>query len=165
MLWQGGARRKERRLIVLAPTPYQLSPSMPRYYRQYGYLLVDDHSQALNSILQCYFDRWQIEVNHREEKQHIGIADAQVWNDQSVDRVPAFKVAAYSLLMMASLKAFGPDRTSDYAPLPAWRRRQPLRPSCLDIIRMLRQEAIDHPQLFESPQFDPDPKQILLNAA
>jgi hypothetical protein len=165
VLWQGGARRKELRLIVLAPTPYQLSPGMPRYYRQYGYLLVDDHSQALNSILQCYFDRWQIEVNHREEKQHIGIADAQVWNDQSVDRVPTFKVAAYSLLMMASLKAFGPDRTSDYAPLPAWRKRQPLRPSCLDIIRMLRQEAIDHPKLFKSPQFDPDPKQILLNAA
>lgn len=35
----------------------------------------------------------------------------------------------------------------------------------LDIIRMLRQEAIDHPKLFESPQFDPDPKKILLKAA
>lgn len=165
LLWQGGARRKPLRLIVLAPTPYQLSPGMPRYYRQYAYLLVDDHRQALKHILQCYFDRWQIEVNHREEKQHIGITEAQVWNDQSVDRVPAFKVATYSMLMLASLKAFGPDRTSDYAPLPPWRKRTPLRPSCLDIIQRLRQEAVDHPQQFQSSQFNPDTTQILLNAA
>lgn len=165
VLWQGGARRKELRLIVLAPTAYRLSPGMPKYYRQNAYLLVDDHRQTLKNILQCYFDRWQIEVNHRDEKQHIGITDAQVWNDHSVDRVPTFKVAAYSLLMLASLKAFGPDRTSDYLPLPRWRKRTPLRPSCQDIIQKLREEAGNHPRLFESSQFAPELKQILLNAA
>lgn len=165
VLWQGGARRKQLRLIVLAPTPYQLSPNMPKYYRQHAYLLVDDHNQSLKNILQCYFDRWQIEVNHREEKQDIGITHAQVWNDLSVDRVPTFKVAAYSMLLLASLKAFGPDRTSDYPPLPRWRKGNPLRPSCLDMIQRLRQEVVDHPELFESENFSPNPEQILLNAA
>ena len=39
------------------------------------------------------------------ETLHIGVADAQVWNDNSVDRLPAFMVAAYSLLLLASLNA------------------------------------------------------------
>jgi hypothetical protein len=33
-----------------------------------------------------YFDRWQIEVNHREEKDTIGVGQAQLWNPISVPK-------------------------------------------------------------------------------
>jgi hypothetical protein len=44
-------------------------------------------------LLQAYFDRWGIEVNHREEKDILGVGQAQVWNEQSVSNVPALGVA------------------------------------------------------------------------
>lgn len=165
VLWQGGARRKPLRIIVVAPIGYQLSPGMPKYYRKPAYLFVDDQQLECSLILQCYFDRWQIEVNHRDEKQDIGIVDAQVWNDQSVDRVPAFMVAAYALLILASLTAFGPQRTDAYMQPPKWQKRRRQRPSCLDLLAKLREEARDYPEDYETLEFKPDLERILLRAA
>ena len=166
VLWRRGAGRKRLRLLVVAPLPYQCSPGMPRYYRKPAYLLLsDDPRVTTQEALQCYFDRWQIEVNHRDEKQHIGIVDAQVWNDKSVDRLPAFMVAAYALLLLASLKAFGPTRTEEYLQPPKWQRRARRRPSCLDLLTKLREEARDIPTLYGPLGFTPDLDRILFRAA
>ncbi|MFZ3208521.1 MAG: hypothetical protein WA140_06775, partial [Geobacteraceae bacterium] len=94
--------------------------------------------------LQCYFDRWQIEVNHREQKDTIGVGNAQVWSDKSVPRQPAFAVVGYSLLLLAGLKKSGPGRTHDFVPLPKWRKKAN-RPSALDLITLLRQEISEAP--------------------
>ena len=59
---------------------------------------------------------------------------------------PALTVAAYSALLLASLEAFGAERGRAYAPLPRWRRKAK-RPSCLDLITLLRQEMVEHPEL------------------
>ena len=59
---------------------------------------------------------------------------------------PALTVAAYSALLLASLEAFGAERGRAYAPLPRWRRKAK-RPSCLDLITLLRQEMVQHPKL------------------
>lgn len=164
--WRTGAGRKPLRLIVVAPVPYQLSPGMPRYYRQPAFLLVTDETRVSTQVtLQCYFDRWQIEVNHRDEKQHIGVVDAQVWNDKSVDRLPAFMVAAYAFLLLAALDAFGPTRTQDYLQPPKWQRRTRRRPSCLDLLTKLREEARDNPARYGPLGFTPDLERILFRAA
>ena len=146
LYWQGGARRRPLRLLVVAPTPYRKRKSGRFYYRQPAYLLTPDLTAPVRTLLQIYFDRWQIEVNHREEKDTLGIGQAQLWNVNSVPRQPAFAVAAYSALLLASLLAFGPTRTEAYAALPKWRRKAK-RPSCLDLITLLRNEAADNPQL------------------
>lgn len=146
VLWQGGARRKPLRLIVLAPTPYRVSKNGRKYYRDPAYLLTTDHDTPAATLIQPYFDRWEIEVNHRDEKQILGLGEAQVWADKSVSRQPAFVVASYSLLLLAGLYAYGPHRTDDYELLPKWRRNAK-RPSCLDLVTQLRKEAIDHPDL------------------
>jgi hypothetical protein len=166
VLWRRGAGRKRLRLIVVAPIPYQLSPGMPRYYHDPAYLLVTDETRvSTQDALECYFDRWQIEVNHRDEKQHIGLVDAQVWNDKSVDRLPAFMVASYAFLMLASLQAFGPTRTQTYLQPPKWQRRRRRRPSCLDLLAKLREEARDNPARYGPLGFTPDLERILLRAA
>jgi len=144
--WQGGARRRPLRLLVVAPTPYRKRKSGRFYYRQPAYLLTTDLTAPARILLQIYFDRWQIEVNHREEKDTLGVGQAQLWNVNSVPRQPAFAVAAYSALLLASLLAFGPTRTDIYARLPKWRRKAK-RPSCLDLITLLRQEAAENEQL------------------
>jgi hypothetical protein len=165
VLWQRGAKRKRLRLFVLAPTPYRLSPGMPKYYRQPAYLLVDDLELPADIILQAYLDRWQIEVNHRDEKQHIGVTDAQVWNDDSVDRVPAFMVAAYSFLLLGAIKAFGPERTEQYLRPPKWQRKRRQRPSCLDLLAKLREEAGQASQRPDQLNFNVDLIHVLLRAA
>lgn len=144
--WQGGARRLPLRLFVVAPTPYRKRKSSKRYYRQPAYLLCTDLRHAAQRLLQIYFDRWQIEVNHREEKDTLGVGQAQLWNPTAVPRQPPLAVAAYSALLLAAIKAFGPERNGAYAPLPAWRKRA-TRPSCLDLITLLRKEMDEQPEL------------------
>ncbi|MCZ7383401.1 MAG: transposase, partial [Candidatus Methanoperedens sp.] len=134
--WQGGARRRLLRLLVVAPTPYRKRKSGRLYYRQPAYLLTTALTASARTLLQIYFDRWQIEVNHREEKDTLGIGQAQLWNVNSVPRQPVLAVAAYAALLLASLLTFGPTRTDAYAALPKWRRKAK-RPSCLDLITLL----------------------------
>ena len=99
-----------------------------------------------HNLFQIYLDRWQIEVNHREEKDTLGVGQAQLWNPIWAPRQPVLAVAAYSALLLAGLKAFGAQRTNDYAPLPAWRRKA-RRPSALDLVALLRKEVAQHPEL------------------
>jgi len=93
-------------------------------------------------LFQAYFDRWQIEVNHREIKDTLGIGQAQLRNPHSVPRQPAMLVAAYSALLLASIQVFGDTRSVDFPALPKWRRTAS-RPSCLDLVTLLRQQIAD----------------------
>jgi hypothetical protein len=146
VLWQGGARKRLLRLLVIAPTPYRKRQRARLYYRQAAYLLTTVLQGSTKQLLQIYFDRWQIEVNHREEKDTLGVGQAQLWNPISVPKQPALVVAAYSALLLASLQAFGPERGDPYAALPKWRRAAK-RPSCLDLVSLLRKEVFKHPEL------------------
>jgi DDE superfamily endonuclease len=144
--WQRGAKQRPLRLIVIAPTPYRKSKSKRLYYREPAYLLTTDLTASTKQLLQIYFDRWQIEVNHREEKDTLGVGQAQLWNPTSVPKQPVLSVAAYSALSLASLQTFGAARGDAYAELPKWRRNA-RRPSCLDLVTLLRKEMSEQPAL------------------
>ena len=111
-----------------------------------------DLKHSAPQLLQIYFDRWQIEVNHRDEKDTLGVGQAQLWNVDAVPKQPALVVAAYSALLLASLQAFGTERSQVYAALPRWRRHAH-RPSCLDLVTLLREEMVDHPEYPQSLGF------------
>lgn len=143
--WRAAARRPLR-LLVVAPTPYRLKKRGRLFFRQPAYLLTTDMRSSAKALLQIYFDRWQIEVNHRDEKDTLGVGQAQLWNEIAVPKQPVLAVAAYSALLLASLLAFGAARGAAYAPLPKWRRRAH-RPSCLDLVTLLRKEMTEHPEL------------------
>lgn len=164
LYWQGGARRLPLRLFVVAPTPYRKRKSSRLYYRQPAYLLTTDLKNKARGLLQIYFDRWQIEVNHRDEKDTLGVGQAQLWNPTSVPQQPALAVASYSALLLASLEAFGEKRTAAYAPLPKWRRKAK-RPSCLDLITLLRKELTENPQLVAPLGLDPSYQGLTASAA
>jgi len=142
--WQGGAGRCPLRLLVVAPTPYRKRKSGKLYYRKPAFLLTTDLKDSAKQLLQIYFDRWQIEVNHRDEKDTLGVGQAQLWNVKAVPKQPVLSVAAYSALLLASLIAFGAERGAAYEALPKWRRNA-YRPSCLDLITLLRQEMAAQP--------------------
>lgn len=144
--WQRGAKQRPLRLIVIAPTRYRKPGRKRYYYRDPAYLLTSDLHNSLKQLLQIYFDRWQIEVNHREEKDTLGVGQAQLWNVTAVPKQPVLSVASYSALLLASLLAFGAERSNVYAELPKW-RRSARRPSCLDLITLLRKEMTQQPEL------------------
>jgi hypothetical protein len=162
--WETGARRRRLRLLVVAPTPYASGKGKRKYYRDPAFLLTTDCGGPAESLLQGYFDRWQIEVNHREEKDTLGVGQAQLRNPRAVPRQPALVVAAYSALLLAGLQVYGPHRTSDFPALPKWRRKA-TRPSCLDLITVLRNELTAQKALPSLPSIDLDWKTLGLAAS
>jgi hypothetical protein len=161
--WQGGSRKREVRLLVVAPVGYRTSKNGRKYYRQPAYLLTTDLKTSAVVLLQAYFDRWGIEVNHRDEKEILGVGQAQVWNKHSVSKVPALLVAMYSWLLLAGLKCHGPTRTEVYEPLPKWRRGAK-RPSCQDLVTLLRRQLAEKPVLFPTAQA-PVTAQVMVGTA
>ena len=126
-------------LVVVKPLGYRLRKGSKLLYRQPAFLICTDPQLDLQTLLQAYIDRWEIECNHRDEKSLIGAAQGQVWNPQAVARLPQFQVAIYSLLLLASILAYGFQRTAVYLPLPLWRRKS-IRPSVLDLLNLLRDQ-------------------------
>lgn len=122
VLWRKAGAHKPLLLVVIAPLGYRLHKSGRILYRKPAYLICTDPTMPLTELVQAYFRRWDIEVNHRDEKQLIGVGQAQVRSPESVESVPAFAVAIYSLLMLASAQCYGLAATAPPHPVPSWRK-------------------------------------------
>jgi hypothetical protein len=159
-------------LVVIKPLGYRLRIGSKLLYRQPAFLICTDVNLDLQLLVQSYIQRWEIECNHRDEKSLLGVAQGQVRSPLAVSRLPQFQVAAYSLLLLASLLSSGFQRTSDYLPLPKW-RDQAARPSLLDLLNLLRQQVfargVDVPTVdfddFASAATPPDVKSSKLPLA
>jgi hypothetical protein len=128
-------------LVVIKPLGYRLRKGSKLLYRQPAFLICTDPQLDLQILVQAYVDRWEIECNHRDEKSLIGVAQGQVWSPKAVTRLPQFQVAIYSLLLLASILAYGFQRTAAYLPLPLWRGKT-VRPSILDLLNLLRDQIL-----------------------
>jgi len=143
IFWSKAGHDKPLLLVVIKPVGYRLRKGSKLLYREPAFLICTDPDLDLKTIVQAYVYRWEIEVNHHDEKSVIGVAQAQTRNPQAVDRQPQLQVAAYSLLLLASILAHGFERTGDYLPLPKWRGESP-RPSTADLVNLLRQQILGH---------------------
>lgn len=139
--WPKATGTRIGELIVLKPLGYRLHAGGKLLYREPGYLFIIGDELNLTDAIQAYLARWQIEVSFRDEKTLVGVGKAQVWNPQAIARAPALAVAAYSALLLASLRVHGDRRTSAFAPLPPWRTAQPRRPSTRDLLKLCAKEA------------------------
>lgn len=109
------------RIIVIRPLRYRLSNNSKLLYRSPAYLICTDPDLPIEQAVQSYFRRWDIEVNHRDEKQLIGTGQAQVRSPLSAERLPAFAVSVYSLMLLAAAKCYGFDAKTPPLPQPSWR--------------------------------------------
>ncbi len=142
VLWKKAGAQCPLRLVVIAPLGYRLRQGSKVLYRQPAFLICTNPDLPLDPIVQDYVWRWEIEVNHRDEKQIIGVGQAQVWSAQSVDRQPGFAVASYALVLLAAERtARSPTGAGSLAP-PKWQGRSaPPRRSTQELIRQLRSEV------------------------
>lgn len=129
------------RILVIAPLGYRLRTGSRLLYRQPAYLICTDEGLPVETILQEYLWRWDIEVNFRDEKTILGVSEAQLTQPEAVRRQPAGAVAAYSFLLLAAHDCYGPHGRPPLVPLPKWRRRKPpSRPTTSSLISQLRVE-------------------------
>ena len=143
--WKQGTKGRLMRMLIVLPIPYQVPGRSKRGYNQEAYLLTTDLSSPAGELVQAYLDRWQIEVLHRDLKNGIGVGQVQAWNEKANDKVHGAQAATYSMLNLASLRAFDGRRTEDFPELPRWRKgRPPSRPSQHDLITILRNELLRH---------------------
>jgi hypothetical protein len=127
------------RLIAIAPLAYHRSKQGKTLYRQPAYLICTDPDLPIQEVLQAYLWRWDIEVNFRDEKTLLGVGQAQVRTAEANSRLPAAAVAAYSLLLLAAARTYGPLGRPDQLPPPRWRKPQKLRrTSTAQLINQLR---------------------------
>ena len=79
-------------------------------------------------------------------KQNFGVGEAQVRVAASVARQPALRVATYSAMHLAALKEYGAQRPDEMGPVPRYQREK-ARVRCQDLIRKLRNEVVENPEL------------------
>jgi hypothetical protein len=128
------------RLVVVRPVPHR-GPGGKRRCRQPAHLVCTDPDMPVEEVLQRYVWRWDIEVNHRDEKTLLGVGKAQVRNPLSAWSVPASAVAAYAMLHVAAIHAYGWSGKPGVIPPPKWRDpRKKRRASTLDLVNELRRE-------------------------
>ncbi|MBN8459166.1 MAG: transposase [Verrucomicrobia bacterium] len=135
------AGEMDLRLVVIRPIGYRPRKDARKLYTQPAYLICTDPDLPLEDLLQEYIWRWDIEINHRDEKTILGVGQAQVRNENSVENIPATAVAAYAMLHVAAIKAYGPGGKPAVIPEAKWRKSgKKKRPSTQDLINELRRE-------------------------
>lgn len=143
--WRTAGGKKDLRLIVIAPLGYRLRKGGKLLYRKPAYLICTDPDIPLEKVLQAYIWRWEVEVNFRDEKTLLGVGQAQVRHEASVESVPALGVAAYSAMLLGAAMAYGPAGMPETLPLPSWRKREkPRRATTMNLIQQLRYELWSH---------------------
>jgi hypothetical protein len=141
MMWRTAGVRQILQLVIIAPLAYRLRKGSKLLYRDPGYLICTDPELEPRHIIEAYFQRWDIEVNFRDEKTLLGVGQAQVRAETSVESAPAFTVAAYGMLLVSAQRAFG-NSDQDLLPQPKWAARsKSTRTSTQQMIHQLRAEV------------------------
>jgi hypothetical protein len=137
--------QKALRLLVIEPVPYRASKKSRLERREPAYLICTDPDLPIQELLQAFLWRWDIEVNFRDEKNLLGVGEAQVRSESSNQNAPALAVAAYAMLLLASVKAYGAQGKPDTLQSPLWYRRKPgQRATTNELINQLRYELWAH---------------------
>lgn len=135
------AGEMDLRLVVIRPVGYRLRKEARKLYTRPAYLICTDPNIPVEALLQQYIWRWDIEVNHREEKTILGVGQAQVRNINSVQNIPATAVAAFAMLHLAAIRTYGQGGQPAAIPPAKWREpSRKKRPSTQDLLNELRRE-------------------------
>ncbi len=135
------AGEMDLRIVIVRPVGYRLRNGSRKLYTQPAYLVCTDPDLPVEEILQEYIWRWDIEVNHRDEKSILGVGQAQVRNPKSVENIPATAVAAFAMLHLAAIHTYGQGGKPTTIPPAKWRNpKKKKRPSTQDLINELRRE-------------------------
>lgn len=127
------AQRPLRLLVIKGPRYHLTRTKTDR--REPAFLICTDPALPLAKVLQYYSWRWDIEVNFRDQKTILGVGQAQVRNPASNQNAPALAVAAYAILLLASLKTYGAQGKPEHFHKPRWDPRKSSRRATTNDLR------------------------------
>ncbi len=150
--WHVIGEKQVLQIIALAPFRFKKKKNGRWSYTKPAYLLCTDAKQSPQELIKTYLWRWDIEVNFKEQKQLLGVAQAQVRRPGSVRSAPAVGVAAYAGLHLAYARMNrGNPSPLAYKP-PKWYRRKPnTRPSTAILLEEIQRLA--NARMFEDSYF------------
>jgi hypothetical protein len=119
MMWRTAGAGQTLQLVIIAPLAYRPRKGSKLLYRDPAYLICTDPQLDARQIIEACFQRWDIEVNFRDEKTLLGVGQAQVRSEASVESAPALSVAAYGMLLVSAQRAFG-NSDEGMLPQPKW---------------------------------------------
>jgi hypothetical protein len=141
IMWRTAGAKQVLQLIIIAPLAYRLRKGSKLLYRAPGFLICTDPELDPRQVIEAYFQRWDIEVNFRDEKTLLGVGQAQVRAEHSVESAPALSVAAYGMLLVSAQQAFG-NSSESLLPQPKWAASSKgPRTSTQQILHQLRAEV------------------------
>lgn len=137
--WRG-AQDRDLTLLIVRPLAYRPSAQSKLLYRSPAYLVCSDPNLPLQTLLQAYLWRIEIELNFRDLKTLLGFGQAPVRTEPAVLRLPALIAAAYAFLHLAIPQAFPNHDPNALWPTPKWQRKKnKTRLSTANAIGLLRQ--------------------------
>lgn len=69
-------------------------------------LLCTDHEATPSFILECFVQRWQVEVTFEEARAHLGVETQRQWSDKAIARTTPCLLGMYSLVTLAAQQLF-----------------------------------------------------------
>ena len=136
--WRTAGENHLLQLVVIRPLGYRLKKGSKILYRNPAYITCTDNELSIEKFLQAYIWRWEIEVNFREEKTINGCGDAQVRNEISAAKLPAFVVAMHAFIHLADYITTK-NNTNITLPKAKWEKKVPnQRASTNNILNLFR---------------------------
>ena len=73
-------------------------------------LLCTDQEAAPSFILECFVQRWQVEVTFEEARAHLGVETQRQWSGKAIARTTPCLLALYSLVTLAAQELFSSEQ-------------------------------------------------------
>lgn len=120
--WRAAGHARTFQLVVIRPLSYRKKNDSKLLYRKPAYLICSDNDLDIQTLLQAYLWRWEIEVNFHDQKSVNGCGQAQVRNKISAVKVPQFVVAIHAFVHLAGymLNKVTPD---NFLPRAKWEHK------------------------------------------
>ena len=98
-------------------------------------------------ILECFVQRWQVEVTFEEARAHLGVETQRQWSDKAIARTTPCLFALYSLVTLAAQQLFSTGQL--YRRCAAWYPKP--QATFSDTIACVRRELWCHAYFSISP--------------
>jgi len=73
-------------------------------------LLCTDQEATPSFILECFVQRWQVEVTFEEARAHLGVETQRQWSSKAIARTTPCLLALYSLVTLAAQELFSSEQ-------------------------------------------------------
>ncbi len=103
-------------MIVVKGMHRQVGKRKPRWHHRKpaSYLVLAQQAQGtwqlpllIDTLLAWLWQRWELEVAHREMKSGFGVGEKQCWNPQATIVSVQWSVWVYALLLLAAYRTWG----------------------------------------------------------